>query len=373
MDSGALSRQFFLSGLLLALLLGQPLWAKDSFKQAISLYENKSYDDALKLFLQEPKNSPLESQSLYYSALCYLNTGKKEKADQLFAELLKRFPDTEAARHSKVYLKANKAQAPIEKNKETANEIAIPFRRTANGQITVNAELHGRSINMIFDTGAEECLFGKNQIDRANLSKAERSRLVQLNSVSGKMSVYQIMADIKLGSLERNLPVCVQENDMEAAILGQPFFKGYVCAVDNQAGLIRLKNKTEMSSIPYDSVRVPFREEGDKLIVQAELNGRKCDMCFDTGAFGVCLSVTQCKKLGLEVPESSSSYTKGPNGQSVPSWQIHADLSLGPIKKKYFPVRVIESETSFPLLGQNFFGERSFSIDREKKEIRFAR
>ncbi|MBX9687622.1 MAG: retroviral-like aspartic protease family protein, partial [Candidatus Obscuribacterales bacterium] len=145
------------------------------------------------------------------------------------------------------------------------------------------------------------------------------------------------------------------------------------CSIDNQAGLIRLRKDGSRSTLPLDAIVVPFRESGDKLIVDAELNGRRTDMCFDTGAFGVCISKEQCRKIGIKIPETASVSTKGPNGRLVDGWEITADVFLGPIKKRDCPVRVIDSEMSYPLLGQNFFADRVFSIDRVGKEIRFAR
>lgn len=253
------------------------------------------------------------------------------------------------------------------------DEFSTPFSKTSKGQISVSADLQGRQLNMIFDTGAEECLFGRNQISAANLANAERSKTVILNSVSGPVSTYRILAEVKLGGLKKRIPICVQDTDMDSAILGQPFFKGYDCSVDNQAGLIRFRKVGGRSGITYDSIAVPFTEVGDKIIVTAKLNGRNTDMCFDTGAFGVCLSKAQCQKIGLSIPESPSTYTRGPDGRRVPSWEIRANLALGPITKYSCPMRVIDAETSYPLLGQNFFGDRMFNIDRSKKEIRFAR
>lgn len=355
-----------------------------------------------------------EPQRLYYCALCYLQTRQEKKAEDIFRDLSKNHPGTDAAKLSEKYLLSGasnkgKSSGPPRENvasvvsstgnqkdgvqiqlnqsvgkntsqtsqTQTANEpdeLAIPFRRTSKGQLEVTAELKGRSMRMIFDTGAEECLFGKNQISAANLSNADRSRSAVLHSVSGPMSIYQIRAELKLGTLKKLLPVCVQDSDMEAGILGQPFLKGYGCTVDSQAGLIRLrKTGTDSSAVSYDSFAIPFKEVGDKLIVSAKLNGRNTDMCFDTGAFGVCLSKGQAEKLGIKLPDSPTSYTNGPNGRQAPSWDIRGDVALGPINKQSCPIRVIESETSYPLLGQNFYGERTYKIDRGKKEIRFAR
>ena len=173
---------------------------------------------------------------------------------------------------------------------------------------------------------------------------------------------------------QEKLPVCVLDQDMEAGILGQPFLQGYSCVVDNQSGLIRLhRSGSAASTASLDSFAIPFVLDGDKIIVSALMKGCPIKMCFDTGSFGVCLSKSQCENLGLKVPDTLPERTHGPNGQQVPSWHMSEDLSLGPIKKRAFPIRVIDSEISYPLLGQNFFGDRTYSIDMDKKEIRFAR
>lgn len=359
--------------------------SEDKFASGLALFNKHSYVEALRLFNETTSSGDREAQRLYYCALCYLHTAQSKKANELLQRICKNFPGSEAAGLSEKYLKASSSgelassaaragSIPAEKSAAESREVSIPFRKTAKGQLTVSAELQGRSMNMIFDTGAEVCLFGHNQIEAANLGNAEQSRSAILNSVAGPMRVFQIVADIKLGVLKRKLPVCVQDQNMEAGILGQPFLEGYSCVVDNQAGLIRLRrNGSTAGSAPLDSFAIPFILDGDKIIVSAELKGRSINMCFDTGSFGVCLSKSQCEYLGLKIPDTPPERTHGPNGLQVPSWQIIADLSLGPIRKRSFPIRVIDSEISYPLLGQNFFGDRTYSIDRNKKEIRFAR
>jgi predicted aspartyl protease len=161
---------------------------------------------------------------------------------------------------------------------------------------------------------------------------------------------------------------------MEAGILGRPFLSAFNCVVDNQSGLIRLRrNSAQASAFPLDSFAIPFTLDGDKMIVSAGINGREVDMCFDTGSFGVCLSKSQCEQLRIKVPDTLAERTHGPNGVAVSSWQVSGEISLGPIHKRAFPIRVIDSEISYPLLGQNFFGDRNYKIDTTKKEIRFAR
>ena len=357
--------------------------SEDKFARGLALFNKQSYLEALQFFSEATRNPDREAERLYYCALCYLHTAQAQKAEPLLQQICKDFPSSQAASRSEKYLETSNSRQSRQsgacaqsqkKLPDEPDEISIPFRKTAKGQLTVSAELGGSCLNMLFDTGAEECLFGRNQIEAANLAGVERSRTVILNSVAGPLAVFQIIAPIRLSTLKKILPVCVQDKDMESGILGQPFLAGYSCFVDNQAGLIRLRRSGKTpGAASIDSFAVPFFLDGNKMIVSALLKGRSIDMCFDTGAFGVCLSKKQCEIFGLKLPETSGESTHGPNGKEVPGWQINADLALGPIKKSACPIRVIDAEISYPLLGQNFFGDRTYNIDRDKKEIRFAR
>jgi predicted aspartyl protease len=366
--------------LLILWLPGSQSAAEDKFARGLSLFNKQAYAEALQIFNEMSGSGDREAQRLYYAALCYLHTARSREAEELLTRICRDFPASEAAGLADRYLKASKAavaRVPAAPPAETSLqpvEISIPFTKTARGQLTVRAELHGCSMNMIFDTGAEECLFGRNQIEAANLKTAEHSKPATLNSVAGPMRVFRIFADISLNGFKKSLPICVLDQDMEAGILGQPFLSGYSCVIDNQAGLLRLRATGNAgSSASLDSFAVPFTLDGDKIIVRARLKGRSLDMCFDTGSFGVCLTRSQCEHLGVKVPDSAAEHTRGPDGQQVESWHINEDISLGPINKKAFPIRVVDSQISYPLLGQSFFGDRTFNIDRDRKEIRFAR
>lgn len=355
--------------------------AGDDFSKALSLFNKQSYQDALQLLSACKVSGGRESERIYYCALCYQKMGQEVKASESFERVCKSFPDTKAAVLSRRYLDAAlKSSPPSQAKTQVATpmptlpeQFAVPFLRTSKGQIAVDGLLHGHSMRMIFDTGAEECLFGRNHLASVNLSGAERRNAAVLNSVSGPLRVFQVVSELKLGKLERKMAFSVQDQDMEMGILGQPFLQGYDYVVDNQAGLIRFSKSGVGGKTLLDSFAVPFREAGDKFIVSAQLNGRHTEMCFDTGAFGVCLSKKQSEEAGLRLADAASVRTSGPNGSQVDSWDTTADLSLGPIKNKSCPVRVIDCDTQYPLLGLNFFGRRMYSIDRARKEIHFAR
>ncbi len=357
--------------------LASAAFADDALSRGIELYNRKRFSDALQFFSNWKSGTELESKRLYYCALCYIQMSQADKATELFRKIETKYKGTEAAQLAHGFLMQNLAKPNALTQNEASDpvEFSIPFRRTSKGQMAVQADLQGRGMEMIFDTGAEECLFGRNQIESANLKDADRERMPPLNTVSGPVPVYKLNAVIKLGSLKRTLPIMVQDAVMESPILGQPFFNGYDCSIDGQAALMRFhRTGSTRGTFLVDSFAVPFVADGDKMIVTTRFNGRNVDMCFDSGSFGVCLSKEQAEQLRVKVGDTPpTTSTRGPNGAYVNSWDMFADITLGDIRKQHFPIRVIDCKTAYPLLGLNFFGDRIYKIDREKKEIRFAR
>lgn len=224
---------------------------------------------------------------------------------------------------------------------------------------------------MIFDTGAEECLFGRAQAELAGVH--EQLQSVTLKTISGPVSAFYSIANIKLGDINKDVRVCVQDQNMEHAILGAPFMQGYTCTIDNRGGFLRLVPEEASDFKRIDSVSIPFEEDGAKIIVEAKINDHYRSMCFDTGAFGVCLSKKQADRLNIRVPDTSPTYIKGPNNNEVASWDVTANITLGPFSKRNCAVRIMDCEISYPLMGQNFFGDKLFTIDRRRREIQFAR
>lgn len=350
----------------------------EKLKQSQTLYSEKKFREALNVLNSFQAQGDGESKRLYYSALCHLHLGNETEAVSTFHTIQAKFPKTEAAKHSSDYLKTKGSHAGADrKNNDVSLADAkmpactVPFRRTRKGQITVNAALNGRNMEMIFDTGAEECLFGQAQAELAGVT--EKVQNVTLKTVSGPVSAYYSPASIKLGEINRRVRVCVQDQNMEHGILGAPFMQGYTCTIDNRAGFLKFVPESAAESKRIDSVTIPFEEDGAKMVVSAKINDWTTSMCFDTGAFGVCLSKKQAERFRIKIPDATPVYIKGPNNQEVAGWDVTADISLGPFSKRNCAVRIMDCEFSYPLLGQNFFGDKLFTIDRRKKEIQFAR
>lgn len=358
----------------------------EKLQRSQTLYAAKKFQEALNVLNSFQDLGEGESKRLYYSALCLLHLGNEAEAVNTFQAIQKKFPKSEAATHSSNYL-LTKGSQPVGETRDLSKQdnkslatasdkssklsTTVPFRRTRKGQITVNAALNGRNMEMIFDTGAEECLFGQSQAELAGA--LDKVQSVTLRTVSGPVSAYYSPANIKLGEINRRVRVCVQDQNMEHGILGAPFMQGYTCTIDNRAGFLKFVPESAAESKRIDSVTIPFEEDGAKIIVSAKINDWATSMCFDTGAFGVCLSKKQAERFRIKIPEAGPVYIKGPNNLEVAGWDVTADISLGPFSKRNCPVRIMDCELSYPLLGQNFIGDKLFTIDRRSKEIQFAR
>ena len=96
-------------------------------------------------------------------------------------------------------------------------------------------------------------------------------------------------------------------------------------------------------------------------------------MMFDTGASSCVFSLDQLEQLGIEPPTGPPNGTTAGVGSNkkMPVWNTIADLRLGNIVRKKFPIIVTPSPLTYPLLGENFFHELKYTIDNEAKAVLF--
>ncbi len=143
------------------------------------------------------------------------------------------------------------------------------------------------------------------------------------------------------------------------------------------ANVIRQKIGDTVRSAQLDSLPketwVPFQRFGQLMLVQGSINGRKAPMLFDTGAAGCLFSLDHLKMLGLDTPKGKPTASVAGVGtqKQTPAWIINADLKLGSISRRQFPVQVNENPLNYPLLGTNFFEGMEYTIDNEANVIKF--
>ncbi len=117
----------------------------------------------------------------------------------------------------------------------------------------------------------------------------------------------------------------------------------------------------------------PFKRFGNLMLVQGYINGKSTGMLFDTGAAGCLFSTEQLKSLGLEVPSGAPTASVAGVGvnKQTPAWTIYADIRLGSIQRRKFPVQVNTNPLNYPLLGVNFTEGLEYTIDNQAGVIQF--
>jgi clan AA aspartic protease (TIGR02281 family) len=373
------------------------------FDQGYKLYSQKKYHAAAPYFEQSVNNSPWDSTSLYYAALTYHQLRNLTKAKALYINLLDRFPDTPAALNATAALSVldpnyirKRSFAPAGKSSSGLNStsginsIAAPRHGqdnlpqqsrvyfTSKGQsFLIDAQINNRNIKMIFDTGASTTLLGKNHLQQLGISPPSGNPNGQGAGVGSASSlpIWNMNVDIKVGDiLRRGYPIVVQENLPTDPLLGQTFFNDFTYTIDNGAHNI-LFQKKESGYRASTAYQVPFKKEGTHLIVSVEINGKPCEMIFDTGADRCSFTKQQAKAIGIAIPEDAEEGTStGISGTTKTSVFQVKRMKLGPIDKSNVSIGVVdESAMRHPLLGQNFFNDFQYTIDNASSVINFVK
>lgn len=242
---------------------------------------------------------------------------------------------------------------------------------------------------MVFDTAAEDTVFGKNQLRQLGIAPPEGPAQSDMSGVGSAkpLKVWFMRINLKVGSIERkNFPILVQEELPTQPLLGQTFFRDFHYTVDATAESpsIKFVKRTRVAATPRatttgartgDRNSVPFRKEGNELIVMVEVNGRLMPMYFDTGAIGCTFSKDQIKSLNLQIPDDAQEETSvGVAGSTASKSFNIARIKMGPIDRSDFTISVIDQTAmKYPLLGQSFLSGWQYTIDNSENMIRFLR
>jgi clan AA aspartic protease (TIGR02281 family) len=244
--------------------------------------------------------------------------------------------------------------------------------------LIVDGEVNNRSIKMVFDTGAETCVFGKNHLQQLGITPPSGPPDGMASGVgsAGVVKTWNMKTTLKVGGItRRNFPVTVQEVLPTDPLLGQTFFSDYTYVIDNGAHSIAFHKRGHSASTTNNAYAVPFTREGKEMIVNVEVNGKGCPMIFDTGAEGTAFSADQVRKLGISIPDDAETQMSTGIGGTTTGVAFNVErMKLGPIEKRNIKIGVVDaSNMPRPLLGQNFYGDWQYTIDNSAKMIHFLR
>lgn len=395
-------------------------YGQGDLEAGISCYESKNWKSALAHFQKTLKEVPTDYTALYYSALIYHRMGALQLAKVAYGKLIELYPNSDAARNAVAALnyidpKYLAKYLPKTQGQSQAAASASSYARGAGGQrrgqpqfvaasdmdklpeecqivfepsgnnLMVDAYVNNRPVKMIFDTGAEGIVFGKNNLQELGIPAPEGAPVGKSRGVGsgGEQQVWMTMATVKVGQIERkNCPILVQEYMPTMPLLGQTFFKDFYYSIQKGQGEIgsgsirfRKRSQTTSAASANDPSAVHFGKEGNEIVVPVEINGKTIAMYFDTGAEHCVFNEAQLRQLGIEVPdEAQESMSMGIAGTTRTRNFTVPRMRLGPIEKKDVRVSLVDDyHMPHPLLGQTFFGDLRYEFDNEAHLLRIRR
>jgi predicted aspartyl protease len=379
-----------------------PIWAADDcFARGVREYQNQNFAKAASIFEQCLAKQTNNSELYYYAAITYQRLGNFKKAQAAYQTVVKRFPGSQAAALAQTALKKPSiGKAPeqdalvrsYDPNLDTfPKETWVNFTHERNALI-VDGAVNGRPTKLIFDTGAAATAFTNEQLAALGIpipASAPTAMTLGIGS-KGKVAARCITVDLKLGNIERrHFPVLVLANPLPYPLLGDNFYHDLQYTIDNDTSAIKFKYSHEQQAIavsprPVSAMtvsssgnyvyNVPFTVENKSLIVVPKVDGHECPMIFDTGAEICVFSLAQLAEFGIRPhPTGKRVPLAGTSGQTMAAVCLIEDAKLGPISGPMICVVSQQSAVSKPLMGQSFFKDWQYTVDRANSVIQFVK
>ncbi|MCA9803399.1 MAG: retroviral-like aspartic protease family protein [Cyanobacteria bacterium HKST-UBA02] len=382
-----------------------PAFAQESgsstYSEAVALYKSGQYARALAGFEGVFGKDPRNVNAFYYVADCLLRTGDTSRAAYCYKQIIEKFPSTVAAQYARRALLgiarktsqvgggtgygagsgadvgAGAGAGGVNAGGDTGEvDETVPFTREESGHLQVTCEIDGRRQDMIFDTGAGQCVASREQFEALGLTIPEDAVQGSATGVGGTVKTWQVPVEIKLGNIKRRVVIAVMDTLPTLPLLGETFFGDFQYQIDNTSNSIHFARRGAGDNpYPGDTIDVPFVREDSELAVQAKVNGQPVKLFFDTGANQTVFpqSVIERTEPG-QWQFKAFGTSSGVGGQQSCKAYIVESMELGGLKQYDFEVVVVE-ELPIPngLLGQDFFANKKFTIDNEKNLIRFWR
>lgn len=404
----------------LALLLGaqSPCLAKlkNDFELGLGYFTDNRHKRALIHFYKYLEKHPRDVKSYYYGGLASQRLNDTKRANILFRRAYMVAPQSKYGLKAKdILIRQNpsfalstkaKAQAAAKSSTRTASRRTSPrssskprsndtlpskarvYFRSDGTQMIMKVRINGKPIDMKFDTGAPAAgSFGLNHLRQLGLPQPSGppDGKVGGSSNSQKFPIWYYKVDMQIGSIIRkNIPIRVMGRNRGTPLLGQEFFKDYTYTIDyGGKSILFAKNHSQSNYVASSRYSVPFRfrEAGNRIIVDLDIDGKKCPAMFDTGhTTDAVLAMNgrqQAKLYGIRIPANAPGVTTvGVSGSGTSRVVTVRRVKLGPIERYNAKIHVSDEERGIqglPLLGQAFYRGWQYTIDMNKKLIHFKR
>ncbi len=371
----------------------------DSVADAYKLYQGKRYKEAAQMFEGCLNTQRPNANVCYYAAVCNQEAGNLARAKVLYKQVVQLSPGSTIAVYSQNILvkldpSAQRSAAgspfnPGGQNSPSAAEGTVSgpdegavYYKDYRNEIWVPVEINNRSIEMVLDTGAPGITLGKNQLERIGIRPPEGKAAGKSGGASNDSTqdFWEMNATVRVGPFSiAGSKLHVLATNESSPLLGQGFLQHFDYTVDQSAKCIRLRRKGHSVSTSSKSgqfIPFVFQEEGNRIIVEVELNGRKGPMILDTGnaASGVAFnSVAQAKQYGAAPPADAVTKRHGGVSGSGRALEYTATrVKLGPIDRSNVEVSAnldTPNDNEPPLLGHEFFDGWQYNVDLKERKI----
>ncbi len=391
-------------GILFALLIASVFQASsfasdDAFGQGVTAFQNGQYALAARAFESCKAAGAGSGDLYYYSALTYEHLGRLDAAAKDYLMVVQKFGQSQAAGLAREALSRPAFNQMLVNESGSIyrspgldyypKETWVPFNRVRNS-VVVEGEIDGHSTPMIFDTGASSCTLTLQQLKKLGIAAPSGQPTGYVGGVgrAGRIPCWSMLVDLKLGKIERKqFPITVIDSEIVMSLLGENFYHDFEYTIDTNSSTISFKSKNATAS--YQTVpvtmgltvgadgkyvyTVPFTMEGKSLIVTAKIDGKPCQMIFDTGADLSMFTVTQVRKLGIHMESQGRTIPMGGiSGRTMAPIMLVRKVQLGPIDGPMICAVTEQAAMRRPLLGQNFFKDYPYTIDHANNVIKFA-
>jgi clan AA aspartic protease (TIGR02281 family) len=359
----------------------------------VDYYKNGNYKAASECF-QSISLPQSQATALYYQALCSQQMGNGTAALKLYRRVATTYPNSQEARLAALYLEKfrTSAGAAGSNSRNSANTVTgsvpgssifssrdrlpdscgVSFHRAPGNHMLVNATVGGRQMEVMFDTGAASCYFGRNQLEAAGAKFTPTGQKTQSMGVGGYVDVEICLAEVRLGDIVRTIPLMVASKAEMTPLLGQNFFNPFRYDIDTSAGMVHFYKKGGSSHESFDTMNVPFVQTGNELQVVASINGHETQAFFDTGAGCTMFSMSAARNMGLSIPHDATPIMVNGVGGGSLAYRFRVDrVALGPVQKSNMEI-VVSPSCPVSLIGQDFFKDKRFTIDNEAHMIKFV-
>lgn len=268
----------------------------------------------------------------------------------------------------------------------------VPYQDHDGGML-VYPTVNGKQIPMLWDTGAQGTFCPKSVLESRAVNMPNAHAAGVAVGIGGSENAFAFDANIKLGTASATIPIAFSDDSSvpttqrrPCGLLGQDFFGGLVYEVDPSRHVIRILKQTRVDPAHvafksaafsadganrYATLGEPFHWYQGLMIVTPRINGRLCNMIFDTGADAIAFTREQLASAGIPIQRRLGRNRSVGIGGRVSS--LAADLGrleLGPASGQI--VATVMDRAPYPagLLGQPFIRQFRYIVDPERQIIR---